>query len=99
MNSRYQNTQTKLDDRGKRVKAPVIYPPIPKQPDDIYLRVSTSERLDFIAYKYYGNSNYYWIIAEANGIGKGSMQVPVGMQLRIPTNITKIMSDYESLNK
>lgn len=99
MSSRYQNTKTKVDSRGKRVKAPVMYPPIPRSVDDIYLRVSPGERIDFIAYKYYGRPSYYWIIAEANGIGKGSMNVPVGMQLRIPQNISSIISEYESLNK
>lgn len=41
------------------------------------------ERLDHLAGKYYGNSNYYWLIAAASDIG-WCLQVPPGTVIRIP---------------
>ena len=52
--------------------------------DKIHI-VSQSEenRLDIIAYAYYNNSNYYWVIAKASGI-TNPLVVPQGTKLRIP---------------
>ena len=99
MSSRYENTATKKDNRGKRVRKPIIYPAIPRAINDIYIQTSPGDRLDLIAFKYYGRPSYYWIIAEANGIGKGSLNTPVGIQLRVPQNYQQIQSEYELLNK
>jgi len=45
------------------------------------------ERLDILAGKYYGDSQYWWIIAAASGIGWG-LQVPPGTLLRIPNSLS-----------
>ena len=47
------------------------------------------ERLDILAGKIYGNSNLWWVIAAASGIG-WAMQVPPGTMLRIPSDLGKI---------
>tara|TARA_R100000808_G_C2155265_1_gene167287 strand:+ start:5421 stop:5717 length:297 start_codon:yes stop_codon:yes gene_type:complete len=59
-------------------------------------RLSTSEyvtkegdRLDQLAGKYYGNGRYWWVIAAASGIGWG-IQVPPGIVLTIPDNISQV---------
>ena len=44
------------------------------------------ERLDMIAGKIYGDSNYWWVIAAASGIG-WPLQVPPGTLLRIPDDL------------
>lgn len=45
--------------------------------------MNATQRLDTLAGKYYGNSQYWWIIAAASGIGWG-LQVPPGTLIRIP---------------
>lgn len=44
------------------------------------------ERLDMLSGKIYGDSNYWWVIAAASGIG-WALQVPPGTLLRIPDNL------------
>jgi phage tail protein X len=77
----------------------VLYPSIPRDLNDIYVRTNSEDRLDMLAYKYYGDVNDWWIIAEANGLGKGTLKVEGGLQLRIPTNIEKIKNEYTTLNE
>lgn len=98
MANRYVDIQIKNNESGKRVTRSVLYPPIPRQVDDIYVITTPGDRIDLLAYKYYSNVSYWWIIAEANAIGKGSMTIPVGLQLRIPINLTNILQDYRELN-
>jgi len=44
------------------------------------------ERIDQIAFKFYGDSQYWWIIAAASGIGWG-LQIPPGTILRVPESL------------
>lgn len=78
----------------KTVKLPIIEPHI----DDIYIIGSVGDRLDTLAFKYYGRASYWWIIARANNIGNGDLVVPVGTQIRIPQNTTEIIENYNELN-
>lgn len=93
-----RNTYTKTDN-NRQVTKPTIYPPIPRSIDDIYVITTPGDRLDLLAYNYYGDVSYWWIIAEANGIGKGSFTIPPGLQLRIPKNINAILTNLQNLNK
>ena len=54
---------------------------------DTYIQTITIERLDTLADRFYGDATMWWVIAAANGIGKGTLRVPRGIKLRIP-NIT-----------
>jgi nucleoid-associated protein YgaU len=54
---------------------------------DTYIQTITVERLDTLADRFYGDATMWWVIAAANGIGKGTLRVPRGVKLRIP-NIT-----------
>jgi hypothetical protein len=99
MVNRYIEINGKLDERGKRVMKPLLYPPIPRSVNDIYILTTPGDRLDLLAKKYYGDVGYYWMIAQANGIGKGSLTIPIGVQLRIPKEISTILQDYRDLNK
>lgn len=99
MVNRYIDINGKLDERGKRVMKPLLYPPIPRSVNDIYILTTPGDRLDLLAKKYYGDVGYYWMIAQANGIGKGSLTIPIGVQLRIPKEISTILQDYRDLNK
>ena len=97
--NRYQTIPIKNSEGGKRVTRSVLYPPIPRSARDIYVLTTTGDRLDLLAYRYYQNIGYWWIIAEANGIGKGTMSIPAGLQLRIPVEIQTILGEFQTLNQ
>ena len=52
---------------------------------DTYIKVPRQyeNRIDLLAYKYYGNARFWWIIALANEI-IDPFDLPVNTQLRIP---------------
>ena len=47
---------------------------------------SLGQRLYKLAYKHYGNSSYWWVIASASGIG-WALQCPPGTVIRVPKNL------------
>lgn len=99
MINRYEDIKHKVSDTNKRVTRSVIYPPIARSLQDIYVITTPGDRVDLLAKKYYGDIGYYWIITEGNGIGKGTLVVPPGIQLRIPLSLATILEDYRELNK
>lgn len=44
------------------------------------------ERIDQVSFKFYGDAQYWWVIAAASGIGWG-LQIPPGAILRVPVNL------------
>ena len=95
---RYENIPIKITPEGKRVTRSTIYPPIPRKESDIYVRTTAGDRVELVAYQFYGNVNLWWLIAEANAVGKGSFALPVGTLLRIPMDYQTIIEEYETLN-
>ena len=63
----------------------VEYPEIREQPDDIFYRVQDSDRIDLLAYRFYGDHGWLWILALANDIDIYPTQLVSGMTLRIPS--------------
>lgn len=96
--NRYESNKTKVYNK-KTIYRSVIYPMIPNRISDIYIIPNENDRLDLLAYKYYGDVRYWWILAQANHLGKGSMAVKPGVRLRVPMDKQSIMSDFESLNE
>jgi nucleoid-associated protein YgaU len=83
---RYQFTKTDQDKyRTTR------YPKLPKQQSDLYVISREGDRLDLLANEFYKDPRYWWVLAEANNVGKGTMIVPSGLQLRIPFPITDLL--------
>lgn len=95
---RYDNIPIKITPDGKRVTRSIIYPPIPRKETDIYVRTTAGDRVELVAYQFYGNVNLWWLIAEANAVGKGNFALPVGTLLRIPMDYQSIIEEYETLN-
>lgn len=95
---RYQNIESKKD-KGVTVTKSVLYPTITPKPGDIYVLTDSTDRLDQLSYKYYGTVKYWWIIAHANKISKGSMALDSGLRLVIPTDVDSILNDYNNLNQ
>lgn len=54
---------------------------------DQYHTVADYDRIDLLAYKYYGDCSYWWIIAEANDISN-PLHLETGKRLRIPAKST-----------
>ena len=54
-------------------------------------RLKRFERLDSLSAEKYGDPSYWWVIAAASGIGWG-LQLPPGTLVRIPTNLSQILS-------
>lgn len=100
---RYIGLSEKRNDENKRVRKSVLMPTIQPSLSDIYIITTPGDRIDLLAHKYYGNVSYWWIIAQANSdatipIGKGTMVLPEGIQLRIPTNTVSIIQQFNTLN-
>ena len=76
--------------KGKDCYKTTHYPAFPKQPTDLYIISRDQDRLDILSNEFYEDPRFWWVIAKANNLGKGSLDVPVGMQLRIPFPITDL---------
>ena len=96
---RYDSTKLKERWDGKRVYGITYYPEIPTNISDTFIISSDGDYLDTLANKYYNDPTLWWVIALANNIGKGRMSVTPGLQLRIPGEINKIISNFNNLNK
>ena len=98
--NRYQDIPQRKDSYNTRIMRSVVYPPIPRHDEDLYVITTVGDTLYALAEKYYGDVNYYWIIGEANEkLSKKTQQLPVGLQLRIPSQLEPILRDYRDLNK
>lgn len=97
MPSRYSNTKVKRDKSGIRVYKTTYYPDIPISDNDQFIYPRFSQRLDSLAYKFYGDVTLWWVIAKANGL-KGKVFVPQDTEIRIPGNVSKVLEDFNNLN-
>ena len=92
--SRYSNTKIKYSkvDRKNRKRihrsyGTTVYSTIPVRNDDMFIIATEGDRLDNLAFQFYGNTNLWWYIAKANNIN--TMNIEAGTSLRIP-----ISADY-----
>ena len=83
---------------GETIYVNNIYPDIPLVEGDYYVITTSGDRLDLMANDYYGDVSYWWIIASANNLPGDSIYPPIGMQLRVPSNIQDIIREYKSIN-
>jgi hypothetical protein len=83
--SRYNTTPNLRDNNSKRRKATTILPVVPTSAADITIVTTSPDRLDKLAYTFYEDASLWWIIATANGLGKGTFIVPANTTLRIPS--------------
>ena len=99
MQSRYQNIKTtKLNLTGSLYYQTNVYPEVQPTNNDYYIITTVDDRLDLLAFDFYQDSNLWWIIASANALPGDSIYPPVGIQLRIPTNIQSILNNYNLEN-
>jgi len=60
---------------------------VPKSSNDRYIFSREGDRLDLLAAEFYDDPTAWFILAVANNLGKGSLHVPAGVQIRIPDSI------------
>ena len=96
---RYQFTNISNDKtKNFRIKKSTLYPKIGIESNDILIYSKEGDTLWSLAYKYYDDITMWWIIAQANHIGKNSQVIRPGIQIRIPQNIDIILSDLQRIN-
>lgn len=94
------NTNEFVGNLGTRYYTTISYPEIPQDENDIWVETVFGDRLDLLANQFYNDVSLYWIIATANPnqVNMGSVYLPPGTQIRIPTNIISIVDSYNILN-
>ncbi len=65
-----------------------IYSKVPERDSDIYVTTQPGDRLDNLAFIFYGDPAKWWFIAHVNNLN--SMNVETGTSLRIPANADEI---------
>lgn len=82
--NRYE-TASVIKDRDEKRKLSTVITPVPYiNGDDVYIQTTSIERLDLLAHRFYNDAALWYVIAAANGLGKGSLYVPTNSRLRIP---------------
>lgn len=104
MSNRYQDIperrSTQQKTLGKRYRKNTITPDSPLSSDDVYIITVNGDRLDNLAYEFYNDTSYWWVIAVANPekVRRDSVFVEGGIQLRIPSNPQIIQTSFNVLN-
>ena len=65
---------------------------------DKFIYPKDGDRLDTLAFRYYGDTTLWWVIAKANGI-RGKVAVATDEVLRIPGNVSNIMENFRRINR
>ena len=88
--SRYSNTKmtrkSLLPKQKKNVLSyeTTLYQRIPETNGDLHIISTEGDRLDNLAFQFYGDPNLWWYIAKANDLT--AINIPAGTSLRIPAS-------------
>jgi hypothetical protein len=99
--ARYDNKIMLKTPDGKPYYKDKFYPNIPLSENDLYVITTIGDRLDYLAYTYYGDSEMWRIISVANNNATNGFLFPIpGTQLRIPApqNISNILNLFNEFN-
>ena len=100
MSNRYTFARVlKTKETKKQYFESTIYPKIIPTDNDMYIISEQGDRLDVLAQKYYKDPSMWWIIATANNLNNASLSVEPGIQLRIPSDTSKIINQLQRINK
>jgi phage tail protein X len=98
--NRYENSTILKTQDNRPYYRGKFYPNIPLSENDYYVITTIGDRLDSIAYSYYGDSTLWWVISAANNnITNGALFPIPGTQLRIPTDINSVLQLVDQFNK
>lgn len=96
--NRYENIPVVRSESKKRYYKTNIYPQIPLSENDLYVIATETDRYDLLAYTYYQDVTYWWIIPTANNLSCDSLYPTPGIQLRIPSDLYGVIQDYALIN-
>lgn len=97
--NRYQNTRVIRNSQNVSYYRTVQYPEVPLSVNDIYVISADGDRFDLLANQYYGDPTLWWIISIANpNAFQNSLYLPLEIQIRIPSDVSSIISSYNKLN-
>ena len=101
MRNRIKYIKANRNSDNKRYFKPLRYPNIPSSVNDIYIKTTVGDRLDSLANQFYNDVRLWWIISSANPhtVRRDSYALKANLEIRIPSNITKILDDFEILNR
>jgi hypothetical protein len=98
--NRYRNTKIiNQPDTNIKYYRDTKYPLIPLSTNDIYVITTDGDRYDKLALQYYNDSTLWWVISIGNdNLPQNTLNVPIGLQIRIPRDVSNIMVAYDKLN-
>jgi nucleoid-associated protein YgaU len=107
--NRYEKTTIihkakKIDSDGNEIhvrrRSTMLYPTFLRSGNGTTIITQEGDRLDLLAKEFYGDQRYWFVIARANNLGKGSLVVPNGIPIVIPyeneNGISSLLHDYNS---
>jgi len=96
----YTKSDIRVNDKGRKFYNRKLYPNVPYSEKDDYIIATIGDRLDNLAFKYYGDVELWKVIAMANNnVTKGSLFIPPGTQVRIPTDLQFVLKLYDKINQ
>ena len=104
MPNRYQDIPERISPQektlGKLYIKNTITPDTPLSSDDVYIITVNGDRLDNLAFEFYNDTSYWWVIATANPekVRRDSLFVEGGIQLRIPSDPQNVLTSFNVLN-
>ena len=97
--NRYQNTRVIRNSQNVSYYRTVQYPEVPLSINDIYVISADGDRFDLLANQYYGDPTLWWIISISTpNAFQNSLYLPLETQIRIPSDVSGIISSYNALN-
>jgi nucleoid-associated protein YgaU len=97
--NRYQDNRILTTVKGKQYYATTLYQNIPLSNTDLYVNTTVGDRYDLLAQQFYGDSSLWWVIPMANNqLVKDSLFPPVGLTIRIPSNVGNIVTEFRLIN-
>ena len=94
-NTRYIGVRINKDRKYRTTK---IFEFKPSNTDN-YIISRQGDRLDTLAHEIYNDMRFWWVIAEANNLGKGSFHIPPGMEVRLPQITSDLKANMYDLNQ
>lgn len=85
MANRYNNIPTEFVKGKGQVYSSVLLPDVKASDDDIIINTTEGDRLDLLAYQFYNDVNFWWVIALKNNLNNGDLTLDGGIILRIPS--------------
>tara|TARA_R110000782_G_scaffold99280_2_gene184975 strand:+ start:491 stop:790 length:300 start_codon:yes stop_codon:yes gene_type:complete len=97
---RYTDQPIITGSMGNQMYTTTKYQKIPLSFEDLYVYSTQGDRYDMLALQYYNDTTLWWVISMANDLlDQSSYYPPDGIQLRIPANVSGILSNFKVLNE